>query len=131
MSCAVCEAVRQFRARHPGRLQAIPANPAPCPRLTGPSTTRTAPPLLGRLRAFRTNKENHHGLKIVTAQQALQVQNIITVIYGDPGIGKTSLASSASRPILFDFDLGAHRAGKFRKDVVQVTKVARSGQSDR
>ena len=61
-------------------------------------------------------------LKIVTAQQALQVQNIITVIYGDPGIGKTSLASSASRPILFDFDLGAHRAGKFRKDVVQVTK---------
>ena len=25
MSCAVCEAVRQFRARHPGRLQAIPA----------------------------------------------------------------------------------------------------------
>ena len=25
MSCAVCEAVRQFRAQHPDRLQAIPA----------------------------------------------------------------------------------------------------------
>lgn len=60
-------------------------------------------------------------LKIVTAQQPLQVANIITVIYGDPGIGKTALASSASRPLLLDFDLGAHRAGKYRKDVVQVS----------
>ncbi|MEK5761254.1 AAA family ATPase, partial [Acinetobacter variabilis] len=37
-----------------------------------------------------------------------------------PGIGKTSLAFSATNPILFDFDKGAHRAGKYRKDTVQV-----------
>lgn len=59
-------------------------------------------------------------LKIVTAQEPMRVETLITFIYGDPGIGKTSLAFSAKNPILFDFDKGAHRAGKYRKDTVQV-----------
>ncbi|XID75712.1 ATP-binding protein [Alkanindiges sp. WGS2144] len=60
-------------------------------------------------------------LNIVTAAQPMRVENLIVFIYGDPGIGKTSLAFSASNPILFDFDRGAHRAGKFRKDTVPVS----------
>ncbi len=36
--------------------------------------------------------------------------NIVLTIYGQPGIGKTSLACSAERPIMFDFDNGIKRA---------------------
>lgn len=63
-------------------------------------------------------------LKIVTAAEPMRIENLIVFIYGDPGIGKTSLAFSATKPILFDFDKGAHRAGKFRKDTVPVAKWA-------
>lgn len=63
-------------------------------------------------------------LKIVTAAEPMRIENLIVFIYGDPGIGKTSLAFSAPKPILFDFDKGAHRAGKFRKDTVPVAKWA-------
>ena len=61
-------------------------------------------------------------LKIVKASEPMLIDNLITFIYGDPGIGKTSLAYSAKNPVLFDFDCGAHRAGKFRKDTVPVKK---------
>lgn len=61
-------------------------------------------------------------LKIVTAAEPMRIENLIVFVYGDPGVGKTSLAFSANRPILFDFDKGAHRAGKFRKDTVPVSK---------
>lgn len=59
------------------------------------------------------------GLNIVTSMQPLNVENIITFIYGDPGIWKTSLAFTAKNPILFDFDKGAYRASN-RKDTVQI-----------
>lgn len=59
------------------------------------------------------------GLNIVTSMQPLNVENIITFIYGDPGIWKTSLAFTAKNPILFDFDKGAYRAAN-RKDTVQI-----------
>lgn len=58
-------------------------------------------------------------LNIVTSTEPLNVENIITLIYGDPGIWKTSLAFTAKRPILFDFDKGAYRAAN-RKDSVQI-----------
>lgn len=73
------------------------------------------------------------GLNIVTSVQPLNVENIITFIYGDPGIWKTSLAFTAKNPILFDFDKGAHRAGAFRKDTVQIgswNEVARFTAQD-
>lgn len=53
-------------------------------------------------------------LKVITASQPMRIKNLIVFVYGDPGVGKTSLAYSAKNPILFDFDTGAHRAGKFR-----------------
>ncbi len=58
-------------------------------------------------------------LNIVTSTQPLNVENIITLIYGDPGIWKTSLAFTAKKPILFDFDKGAYRASN-RRDSVQI-----------
>lgn len=59
-------------------------------------------------------------LNIVTALEPMHINNIITFIYGDPGLGKTSLAFSSAKPILFDFDNGAHRSGKFRGDSVKI-----------
>lgn len=59
-------------------------------------------------------------LNIVTSVQPLNVENIITFIYGDPGTWKTTLGFTAKNPILFDFDEGAYAAGSFRKDSVQI-----------
>jgi phage nucleotide-binding protein len=62
-------------------------------------------------------------LKITTAADPIPVNRITMALYGDPGVGKTTLAFSASKALLFDFDNGAHRATN-RQDVVRVTKWA-------
>ena len=36
-------------------------------------------------------------------------QTFSAIIYGSPGIGKTTLACSAPRPLLIDFDRGVSR----------------------
>lgn len=53
--------------------------------------------------------------KVVAASQVMRVKALVAYIYADPGIGKTSLAYTAKDAILFDFDSGAHRAGKMRR----------------
>ena len=58
-------------------------------------------------------------LKITKATEPLNITTLVTCIYGAPGVGKTSLASSANTPLLLDFDAGSHRS-QFRKDVVQI-----------
>lgn len=58
-------------------------------------------------------------LKITRASDPIRVERINVCIYGQPGAGKTSLAFTASRPLLLDFDQGAHRAAG-RRDIVQV-----------
>jgi hypothetical protein len=58
-------------------------------------------------------------LNITTASDPMTVDAICLTIYSQPGLGKTSLAYTASRPLLLDFDNGAYRAVD-RKDVVQV-----------
>ena len=57
-------------------------------------------------------------LNIIPADQALNVSAIITYIYADPGIGKTSLGFTADKAISFDFDRGAHRTGELRRGAV-------------
>lgn len=59
-------------------------------------------------------------LKITKADDPIKVERLNTVIYGPPGLGKTSLAFTADAPLLLDFDNGSHRAVG-RKDVVQVS----------
>lgn len=59
-------------------------------------------------------------LNITKSDEVIKVDAICVTIYSQPGLGKTSLAYTASRPLLLDFDKGAYRAVD-RKDVVQVT----------
>ena len=58
-------------------------------------------------------------LKIVRATDPLKTERVTLVIYGQPGIGKTTAAYSASKPLLLDFDKGSARAS-LRGDSVQV-----------
>lgn len=62
-------------------------------------------------------------INITRSTDRIQVQTLTLLIYGSPGIGKTSLAFTAEAPLLLDFDRGAHRSG-FRKDTVQAEKWA-------
>lgn len=59
-------------------------------------------------------------LKITRSDEIIRVETLCMTIYSQPGLGKTSLSFTASRPLLLDFDKGAHRAVD-RKDVVQVS----------
>lgn len=60
-------------------------------------------------------------LKITRAADPITVERLNMVIYGPPGIAKTSLAFTAADPLLLDFDNGSHRAAN-RKDVVRVSE---------
>lgn len=58
-------------------------------------------------------------LKITKADDAIEVKQVTLLVFGQPGLGKTSLAFTAERPLLLDFDGGAYRS-EYRKDSVQV-----------
>jgi hypothetical protein len=58
-------------------------------------------------------------LKIIKSSDPIRVERINLCIYGQPGVGKTSLAFTADSPLLLDFDQGAHRSAN-RKDSVTV-----------
>lgn len=60
-------------------------------------------------------------IHITRSTDQITVQTLTLLIYGSPGIGKTSLAFTAEAPLLLDFDRGAYRSG-FRKDTVQVER---------
>lgn len=71
-------------------------------------------------------------LKITKSSDPITVDRLNMVIYGPPGIAKTSVAFTADAPLLLDFDQGSHRAAN-RKDVVRVTSwqdVADIGADD-
>jgi hypothetical protein len=54
---------------------------------------------------------------VTKSTDPVSITGIVVCIYGDPGVGKTSLAFTAERPLLLDFDHGSHRAF-VRKDMV-------------
>lgn len=58
-------------------------------------------------------------LKIIRASEPITVDQLVVCIYAPPGLGKSTIGFSASKPLLLDFDRGAHRAAN-RKDSVQV-----------
>ncbi len=62
-------------------------------------------------------------LKITRASDPLTVDRLNMVIYGPPGLGKTSVAFTSDTPLLLDFDQGSHRAVN-RKDVVRISDWA-------
>lgn len=60
-------------------------------------------------------------MKIIKGEERVEVGALVACIYGPPGVGKTSLASSTVKPLLLDFDLGGHRS-EFRPDSVRPSK---------
>jgi len=58
---------------------------------------------------------------IKTADEPLDIKGLVFVLYGEPGIGKTSIAFTAEKCILEDFDDGVKRAVG-RKDFLAVEK---------
>jgi AAA domain len=58
-------------------------------------------------------------LRITKAADPIEVKNITMCLYGVPGLGKTSTAFTAEKPLLLDFDHGAYRSAN-RGDTVQV-----------
>ena len=60
-------------------------------------------------------------LRIIRSTDPITVSRLTLCIYAAPGFGKTSISFTADRPLLLDFDRGAHRAAN-RKDTVQVDR---------
>jgi hypothetical protein len=58
-------------------------------------------------------------LKITKAAEPIHIDRLKLVIYGQPGVAKTSIAFTAPAPLLLDFDGGSYRAAN-RKDVVLI-----------
>lgn len=58
------------------------------------------------------------GLKIIKETDPITVETLVMTLYAPPGIGKTSLAFSATDPLLLDTDQGAYRSA-FRKDAAE------------
>ena len=58
-------------------------------------------------------------LHIIKSTETIPVEHPVFLIFGQPGIGKTSLGYSARNPLLLDFDQGSHRAIN-RLDTLQI-----------
>ena len=58
-------------------------------------------------------------LKIVKSHEQLETQPLVVVLYGQPGLGKTSIACTADSPLLLDFDHGAYRSA-YRCDTAPI-----------
>ena len=63
--------------------------------------------------------KGHAMINVTKSTDTIEVKTLCLTVYSQPGLGKTSLAFTASRPLLLDFDNGAHRAPN-RGDVVRV-----------
>jgi len=62
-------------------------------------------------------------IKIINTADRIEVRTTTILIYGAPGLRKSSLAYTAEAPLLLDFDKGAHRAFG-RKTTVRVESWA-------
>ncbi len=58
-------------------------------------------------------------MRIIKATEPIDVAHPVFLIFGQPGICKTSLAYSMKDALLLDFDQGAHRASN-RRDTLQI-----------
>ena len=58
-------------------------------------------------------------LRIIKATEPITVEHPVFLIFGQPGIGKSSLGYSCHDPLLLDYDKGAHRAVN-RRDTLAI-----------
>lgn len=61
--------------------------------------------------------------QLIHTDEALTVENIVLLLFGDPGTGKSSLFFTAETPLCMDFDKGLQRAVG-RKDSVRFSNWA-------
>ena len=57
--------------------------------------------------------------EIIKPKDDIIVNGLTILIYGEAGIGKTTLANTSNTAVLIDFDNGAHRSA-FRQDVIRI-----------
>ncbi len=57
-------------------------------------------------------------MRIIKATDAIPVEHPVFLIFGQPGICKTSLGYSCKQPLLRDYDKGAHRAANRRDTLI-------------
>jgi nucleoside-triphosphatase THEP1 len=57
-------------------------------------------------------------MRIMNANEVIESTGLTVLIYGEPGVGKTTLANTAKNAIVLDFDKGSHRAS-YQQRVVQ------------
>lgn len=57
-------------------------------------------------------------LTIIRANEPVVVKNLKIVLYGEPNIGKTTLAMSYPKPFILDFDGGSQRGVRSGSDVI-------------
>lgn len=60
-------------------------------------------------------------MPILRKEESLPERPVVIVLYGEPGIGKTSLFNTAKNPLLLDFDRGVDRSIN-RQDTLLVSK---------
>jgi len=48
--------------------------------------------------------------KFTSSSEALPVRSLVATLFGQPGVGKTSLGNTVENPVLLDFDEGVERA---------------------
>jgi len=65
------------------------------------------------------SKEKIMALKIIRATDAVKVSNLKVLIYGQPGLGKTSFGFTCPTPLCLDFDKGSFRSQQ-RKDYLEI-----------
>lgn len=58
---------------------------------------------------------------ITEKNQPMHVGALTVLIYGEAGIGKTTLANTSNNAVVLDFDKGSHRAS-YRQDVLSIDK---------
>lgn len=71
-------------------------------------------------------------LNIISGNEPIEIKQVKNLIYGQPGIGKSSIAFTSRKPLCLDFDRGSHRSD-FRKDIVSVnswTEIAKLNPED-
>lgn len=59
--------------------------------------------------------------RITEKNQPMHVGALTVLIYGEAGIGKTTLANTSNNAVVLDFDKGSHRAS-YRQDVLSIDK---------
>lgn len=65
--------------------------------------------------------QNYKKMPVVKASDPLPESPVVIVLFGDPGVGKTSLFNTSFQPLLLDFDRGGKRA-IHRQDMVVINR---------